>query len=151
MKKHLLFSMLIAVFSVVSVFSQVTTSKIQGVVSDEASIGLFGANVVAKHLPTGTVSGTITMESGRYSLQNLRIGGPYTITISYIGYKTVEYTDVYLTLGTAFDLDIKMESESEQLGEVVITGGKSAIFNNSRTGAETSVGARELTKLPTIS
>jgi len=113
MKKQLLFSMLIAIISVVSVFSQVTTSKIQGEVSDETSIGLFGANVVAKHLPTGTVSGTITMESGRYSLQNLRIGGPYTITVSYIGYKTVEYTDVYLTLGTAFDLDVKMESESE--------------------------------------
>ena len=151
MKKQLLFSMLIAIFSAVSVFSQVTTSKIQGVVSDETSAGLFGANIVAKHLPTGTVSGTITMESGRYSLQNLRIGGPYTITISYIGYKTVEYTNVYLTLGTAFDLDVKMESESEQLGEVVITGGRSAIFNNSRTGAETNVGSRELTKLPTIS
>ena len=143
--------MLIAVFYVVSSFSQVTTSKIQGVVSDDTSAGLFGANVVVKHLPTGTVSGTITMESGRYSLQNLRIGGPYTITISYVGFKTIEYTDVYLNLGTAFDLDVIMESESEQLGEVVITGGKSTIFNSDRTGAETSVGNRELTKLPTIS
>ncbi len=151
MKKQFLFSMLIAVFYVVSSFSQVTTSKIQGVVSDDTSAGLFGANVVVKHLPTGTVSGTITMESGRYSLQNLRIGGPYTINISYVGFKTIEYTDVYLNLGTAFDLDVIMESESEQLGEVVITGGKSTIFNSDRTGAETSVGNRELTKLPTIS
>ncbi|HEY9221591.1 MAG TPA: carboxypeptidase regulatory-like domain-containing protein [Lutibacter sp.] len=151
MKKQLFFSMLIAVFSVVSVFSQVTTSKIQGVVSDDTSAGLFGANVVAKHLPTGTISGTITLESGRFSLQNLRIGGPYTITISFIGYKSVEYTDVYLDLGKAFDLDVKMESESEQLGEVVVTGGKSSTFNSDRTGAETSVGSRELTKLPTIS
>jgi len=151
MKKQLLFSLLIGVISVVSVFSQVTTSKIQGVVSDDASAGLFGANVVAKHLPTGTISGTITLESGRFSLPNLRVGGPYTITISFIGYKSVEYTDVYLDLGKAFDLDVKMESESEQLGEVVITGGKSSTFNSDRTGAETSVGSRELTKLPTIS
>ena len=151
MKKQLFFSMLIAVFSVISVFSQVTTSKIQGVVSDDTSAGLFGANVVAKHLPTGTISGTITLESGRFSLQNLRVGGPYTITISFIGYKSVEYTDVYLDLGKAFDLDVKMESESEQLGEVVVTGGKSSTFNSDRTGAETSVGSRELTKLPTIS
>lgn len=151
MKKQLLFSMLIAVISVVSVFSQVTTSKIQGVVSDDTSAGLFGANVVAKHLPTGTISGTITLESGRYSLPNLRVGGPYTITISYIGFKTIEYTDVYLDLGKAFDLDVKMESESEQLGEVVITSGKNTTFNSDRTGAETSVGAREITKLPTIS
>jgi hypothetical protein len=151
MKKQLLFSMLIAVFSVVSLFSQVTTSKIQGVVSDDTSAGLFGANVVAKHLPTGTVAGTMTLEGGRFSLPNLRVGGPYTITFSYIGFKTVEYTDVYLDLGKAFDLDVKMDNESELLGEVVITGGRNTTFNSDRTGAETSVGSRELTKLPTIS
>ncbi|PKP13243.1 MAG: TonB-dependent receptor [Bacteroidetes bacterium HGW-Bacteroidetes-3] len=151
MKKQLLFSMLIAVFSIVSVFSQVTTSKIQGVVSDDTSAGLYGANVVAKHLPTGTVAGTMTAEGGRFTLTNLRVGGPYTVTISYIGFKTIEYTDVYLDLGKAFDLEVQMESESEQLGEVVITGGRNATFNSDRTGAETSVGSRELTKLPTIS
>jgi hypothetical protein len=151
MKKQLLFSLLITVLSVITGFSQVTTSKIQGIVSDENSQGLYGANVVAKHLPTGTVSGTMTLESGRFSLQNLRVGGPYTITISYLGYKTIEYKDVYLSLGTAFDVNAKMESESQQLGEVVITGGRNATFNNDRTGARTSVGKRELTSLPTIS
>jgi len=151
MKKQLLFSLLITVFSVVTSFSQVTTSKIQGVVTDDTSTGLYGANVIAKHIPTGTVAGTMTLESGRYSLPNLRVGGPYTITISYIGFKTIEYTDVYLDLGTTFDLDVQMVPESEQLQEVVITGGKSSTFNNSRTGAETSIGRKELTKLPTIS
>jgi len=151
MKKRLLFSLLITVLTVITGFSQVTTSKIQGVVSDDGSQGLYGANVVAKHLPTGTVSGTMTLESGRFSLQNLRVGGPYTITISYLGFKTVEYTDVYLSLGTAFDVNVKMVSESQQLGEVVITGGRNATFNNDRTGARTSVGKRELTSLPTIS
>ncbi|MDX1828148.1 MAG: carboxypeptidase regulatory-like domain-containing protein [Lutibacter sp.] len=151
MKKQLQFSLLITVLSFITGFSQVTTSKIQGIVSDENSQGLYGANVVAKHLPTGTVSGTMTLESGRFSLQNLRVGGPYTITISYLGYKTIEYKDVYLSLGTAFDVNAKMESESQQLGEVVITGGRNATFNNDRTGAKTSVGKRELTSLPTIS
>lgn len=151
MKKQLLFSLLITVLSVITGFSQVTTSKIQGIVTDENSQGLYGANVVAKHLPTGTISGTMTLESGRFTLQNLRVGGPYTITISYLGYKTIEYNDVYLSLGTAFDVNAKMEGESQQLGEVVITGGRNATFNNDRTGAKTSVGKRELTSLPTIS
>ncbi|MCF6181337.1 carboxypeptidase regulatory-like domain-containing protein [Lutibacter sp.] len=151
MKKRLLFSFFITVFAVITGFSQVTTSKIQGIVTDENSEGLYGANVIAKHLPTGTVSGTMTLESGRFSLQNLRVGGPYTITISYLGYKTVEYKDVYLSLGTAFDVNAKMVSESQQLGEVVITGGRNTTFNNNRTGAETNVGTRELTKLPSIS
>jgi len=151
MKQRLLFLLLITVFSVVTGFSQVTTSKIQGMVTDNTSEGLFGANVVAKHIPTGTVAGTMTLDGGRYSLPNLRVGGPYTITISYIGFRTIEYTDVYLNLGTALDIDVQMVAESEQLEEVVITGGRSSTFNNNRTGAETSVGKRELTKLPTIS
>ena len=151
MKKQLFFSLLITLFSVVTVFSQITTSKIQGVVSDDTSTGLFGANVIAKHMPTGTVAGTMTLEGGRYSLPNLRVGGPYTITFSFIGYRTIEYTDVYLNLGTALDIDVKLESDTAQLDEIVISGRKSTTFNSNRTGAETSVGQRELTKLPTIS
>lgn len=131
--------------------AQVTTSKIQGIVVDDTQTGLFGANVTATHTPSGTVSGTMTLESGRFSLQNLRVGGPYTITFSYIGFRTVEYTDVYLNLGEAFDVQIEMVSESTQLEEVVISGGRSTTFNNDRTGSQTSVGSRELTKLPTIS
>jgi len=151
MKKNLVLSIFIALVSINFGLAQVTSSKIQGIVTDETSEGLFGANVIAKHTPTGTTSGTMTLEGGRFSLPNLRIGGPYTLTISYIGYKTVEYTGIYLDLGKAFDLSIKMVGESEQLQEVVITSGINSTFNNNRTGAETSVGNRELTKLPTIS
>ncbi|REE81702.1 carboxypeptidase family protein [Lutibacter oceani] len=151
MKKQLLFTLLITLFYVATGFSQVTTSKIQGVVTDDTSAGLFGANVVAKHVPTGTIAGTMTLEEGRFSLPNLRVGGPYTITFSFVGFKTVEYTDVYLDLGKTFDLNVKMTNESEQLSEIVITGGRNSTFNNDRTGAETSVGKRELTNLPTIS
>jgi aspartyl/asparaginyl-tRNA synthetase len=82
------------VFLSVTAFAQVTTSKIQGVVS-EGNAPLFGASVVAKHNPTGTVSGTMTQENGNYSITNLRVGGPYTVTISYVGFKTVEYSDIY--------------------------------------------------------
>jgi outer membrane receptor protein involved in Fe transport len=151
MKKQLLFTLLLTLILGVTGFSQVTTSKIQGIVNDDTSAGLFGANVVANHTPTGTLAGTMTLEGGQFSLPNLRVGGPYTITISYVGYKTIEYKDVYLDLGKSFDLNVQMVSESEQLSEVVITGGRNATFNNDRTGAETSVGQRELKNLPTIS
>lgn len=151
MKQKLRLSFFLTVFMVVASFAQVTTSKIQGVVNDENNEGLFGANVIATHEPTGTVSGTMTLDGGRFNLPNLRIGGPYTISISFVGYQTMEYTDVYLDLGSAFDLNVQMVNDSNQLEEVVITSTKSSTFNNSRTGAETSVGKRELTKLPTIS
>lgn len=151
MKKQFQLTLLISLIFVALGFAQVTSSKIQGVVNDETSAGLFGANVVAKHIPTGTISGTMTLEGGRFSIPNLRVGGPYTVTFSYIGFKSVEYTDVYLDLGKAFDLNVKMINQGEQLSEVVITGGRNSTFNNNRTGAETSIGKRELKNLPSIS
>lgn len=151
MKKQFFFTFLMAVLAISSVFSQITTSKIEGLVMDETGEGLFGANVVVTHEPTGTISGAMTLESGRFFIPNLRVGGPYNVTFSFVGYKTVEYTDVYLNLGEAFDLKVQLVGESEQLSEIFITGSKSSTFNSNRTGAETSVGKKELTKLPSIS
>ncbi|ULC60691.1 TonB-dependent receptor [Flaviramulus sp. BrNp1-15] len=133
-------------------FSQVTTSNIKGLILDETSAPLPGANVVAIHTPTGTKYGAATNFDGRYNLLNLRVGGPYSITISYVGYKEQSYNDVYLTLGKTQNLDVTMVADSEQLDAVVIQGGQSTgTFGSDRTGAETSVGRRELTRLPTIS
>ncbi len=151
MKRKLLLSFFVSVIMISASFAQSTTSRIQGVVNDETGTGLFGANVVALHTPTGTISGVMTLDGGQFNLPNLRVGGPYTITISFIGYKTIEYTDVYLDLGNAFDLNVQMVSDSQELEEVVITSGKSSTFNKGRTGAETSIGRKEITKLPTIS
>jgi len=134
----------------ITAFSQVTTSKIQGNVADEVG-PLFGASVVAKHTPSGTVTGAMTQDNGNYTIPNLRVGGPYTISISFVGYKTVEYTDVYLQLGKTTNIDADMVSESEELGEVVIQYSKDNTFNNDRTGAETSLGSREIQSLPSIS
>ena len=135
----------------ISAFAQVTTSNIKGLVLDENSEPLPGANVVAIHTPTGTKYGAATNFDGRYNLLNLRVGGPYTITISYIGYKEQAFNDVYLTLGKTENIDVSLVEDSQQLDTVVITGsGGTGTFGSDRTGAETSVGRRELTRLPTI-
>lgn len=132
-------------------FSQVTTSNIKGLVLDEAGQPLLGANVLSVHLPTGTKDGASTNFDGRFNILNMRVGGPYLITISYLGYKDQTFEDVYLTLGKTFDLNVTMSPDVAQLDAVVITGTNQGTFGNDRTGAETSVGRRELTRLPTIS
>jgi hypothetical protein len=137
--------------SVIS-FAQVTTSNIKGLVLDESSAPLPGANVLAIHTPTGTKYGAATNFDGRFNLLNLRVGGPYTITVSYVGYKEKTFKNVYLTLGKTQNIDVTLSEDNEQLDAVVIqaTGG-TGTFGSDRTGAETSVGRRELTRLPTIS
>lgn len=150
MKKLLLFFALI--FSSVIMMAQVTTSSIKGLILDDTNQPLPGANVVVVHTPTGTTYGVATNFDGRFNLINLRVGGPYKVTISYVGYKEQVLDNIYLTLGKTENIDITMNTDSEQLDAIVITGTTgTGTFGSDRTGAETNVGRKELTTLPTIS
>lgn len=131
--------------------AQVTSSKIGGKVTDDKGVGLFGANVVVLHVPTGTKSGTITQENGRYIVPNLRVGGPYIVTVSYVGFSTQEIKDVNLILGKTTNIDVTLTEEGTKLDEIVITSTKSSTFNNDRTGAQTSISSQQLKRMPTIS
>lgn len=132
--------------------AQVTTSNIRGTVMDDQNLPLLGANIIAVHTPTGTKYGAITNEEGRFNLINLRVGGPYEVSISYVGFKTETSSDLYLTLGATLNLDLQLELDSQELEEVVLVSDRgTGTFGSDRTGAETSVGRRELTRLPTIS
>lgn len=131
--------------------AQVTTSNIRGTVTDDQNEPLLGANVVAVHTPTGTKYGVITNEDGRFNLLNLRVGGPYEVTISYIGFKEQQQNDIFLSLGKTFNLNVSLLTESQALDEVVVVSDRGGTFGSDRTGSETSVNRRELTRLPTIS
>src|SRR4051812_39040830 len=100
-KKLLLISFAF-LFSTLKAFSQETTSEIQGTISDEKGAGLQGATVTATHLPTGTNYTTTSRKDGRYNLANLRVGGPYLITVSYVGYGQEKLENVSLLLGQDF-------------------------------------------------
>ncbi|MDC0463889.1 carboxypeptidase regulatory-like domain-containing protein [Flavobacteriaceae bacterium] len=150
MKKLLTF--FIFIFTCSLSFSQVTTSSIKGVISDETSSGLPGANVVVVHTPTGTTYGAATDIDGRFNLVNLRVGGPYTVKVSYVGYNEQSFNNVVLTLGKTEVLSLALTPDSQQLDAVVITANNTkGVFGSDRTGAETNVGRKELTTLPTIS
>ena len=148
-QKNILFYLIL--FFSLSLSAQTTTSKINGIITDTAGETLFGANIVALHTPTGTVSGTTALDNGRYALSNLRIGGPYTISVSYLGYKSKKITNVFLTLGKTTNINVVLSEDSNTLEEIVISSGKNTVFNNDRTGAQTSIRSKDLRTLPTIS
>ena len=133
------------------VSAQITTSSISGVVVDDAKMELEGANVVAVHVPTGTTYGVITNQDGRFNMVNMRVGGPYTVTISYIGFNQQNVEDVYLTLGKSETISLAMTPDSQELDDVVVTANASNVFSSDRTGAQTSVGRRQLATFPSIS
>ncbi|RYJ51901.1 TonB-dependent receptor [Flavobacterium petrolei] len=146
-----LITLLLIFSSFYSVIGQTTTSSIKGLVKSSNNETLPGATVLAIHTPTGSKYSALSNEDGRFSMLNMRIGGPYKIIVTFVGYQSEEFNDVYLDLGKVFSLDVLLKDESQKLDEVKVTGAKNKVFSSGRTGAETTVGRRELTTLPSIS
>ena len=108
--------------------AQETTSEIQGLVSD-GKAGLAGVTVVATHQPTGTKYSTSTRNDGRYNLPNLKIGGPYSIHVTSIGFKSEHQDDITLLLGQSHKSNFALKETSTTLKEVVVTSGQNKVFN----------------------
>ncbi len=138
--------------AVTASFAQgVTTSSINGKVVDGNGEPLPGSNVVAVHTPSGTSYGAITDFDGFYRILNMRVGGPYTITYTYVGFEDVVKNDIYLQLGNAEKIDVPMKESASELDEVVITAVRGGVFDSGKTGAETNVSSREIATLPSVS
>ncbi len=130
--------------------SQVTTSKLKGLVKDKDG-PMMGAEVMVIHEPTGTRNGTITQENGRFLLPNLRIGGPYTVIVKFVGYQPVELKDIYLKLGETKDIQVFLKESKNTLKEVVINvKDNSKVAAKDKNGPVTSIGHKELEALPSI-
>ncbi|MSR06078.1 MAG: TonB-dependent receptor [Gemmatimonadetes bacterium] len=142
---------LFAFCSVGSLAAQVTTSSIGGIVTDDAHMPLAGATVVAVHVPSGTTYSTRTRADGRLSIPGMRVGGPYKVTVTYIGFRPGVQEIPTLDLGVSTDLTFTMSATAVVLEAITVTGGRDPIFSSERTGAATSVTREALATLPTIS
>lgn len=138
----------VMLFCVVSAVAQVTTSGITGKVTTEGE-AVIGATIQAVHVPSGTHYGTTTNLSGRFDIQGMRAGGPYKVEISYVGYETKVYNDLYLQLGEALTLKVNLKEDSKELNEIVVVG-RSGLDAN-KTGAAMSINAKQIQNMPSIS
>lgn len=134
----------------ISVMAQVTSSAISGFVTDAKKEALPGATVVAVHTPSGTKYGTVTNTEGRYNFPSVRVGGPYKITVSFVGYQTISKDGVIASLGTTANADVVLNEEGTSLDEIIVRSTKSDIFSSDRTGAAASFGTSAINSLPTI-
>ncbi len=130
--------------------AQVTTSSLSGKVTDPDKEAIIGATVQAIHEPSGTRYGAITNIDGRYTIQGMRAGGPYSVEVSYIGYQTMMYKDVTLQLGEVYNLNVQMKESSELLEEVVVTAQKTK-FASEKTGATTNISNTQIASMPSVS
>jgi outer membrane receptor for ferrienterochelin and colicin len=129
----------------------VTTSAISGRVTDVTGETLPGANVVATHIPSGSRYGAVTNIDGRFTIPGMRVGGPYTVVVSFIGFKQESVENIVLSLGQTFSVNLVLKDDATDLGEVVVSSGRGEIIDGNRTGAETSISNEQIQAMPTIS
>jgi hypothetical protein len=147
-----LFVVFTAIFMGFDSYSQgVTTSSINGVVADSKGELLPGATVIAVHTPSGTKYGTVTNEKGRYNFPAVRVGGPYKLTVTFIGYQEQSKNDVFADLGSNSTVNFTVAEEGKQLQEIVVTAGRGAVISGDRTGASTNIKRESFERLPTLS
>lgn len=146
-----LFLFLVALFSYQSIFAQTTSSAINGTVVDQNGAALPGANIIAVHVPSGTQYGTTSRMDGKYNLVGLRTGGPYKVTVSFVGYTTQVEEGFNLALGQNLMLNFKLPEEAVQLSGVTVTGERGSIISQARTGASQNVSLKQIEEIPTIS
>jgi hypothetical protein len=139
--------------SCIAVSAQVTTSSINGRIMeniDTAQEPLLGATIVAVHGPTGTNYATSTDIEGYYRISNMRVGGPYTISITYVGKREEKLENIFLQLGESERISITLTDESNALDTIVINAVRDGIFDSGKTGTETNISERELNTMPSV-
>ena len=149
--KRLLCLLASVMFVGVSAFAQITTSSLGGRIVDESGVPVVGAAVVATHTPSGTVYGVVTNAEGRYAVNGMRAGGPYTVAISCLGYQSLTYTDVNLQLAEAAALNATLKEDSQMLSEAMVIAAPASKFSAEKTGAATNISSSQITSLPTVS
>lgn len=150
MRKRLYMLSVLLIALVQAVLAQVTTSALTGKVTlGNTNESVIGATIQVVHVPSGTRYATVTNADGRYTIQGMRVGGPYTIKVSYIGYQPTEISNVTLQLGETYNQNFKMAEDASILGEVVISG-KGSKFTAEKTGASTNINNTQIMNMPTI-
>jgi hypothetical protein len=145
---------LVAVLAVSISMAQNTTGTITGTVKDAKNMPLVGASIEVIHEPSGSRYKSVSTSTGKYTVPALRVGGPYKITIAYVGMKSEVINDVTVQLGEPAVVDVTLSDNNAQLQEVTVTGAanrKAALISKDRKGASTNINSRLISTLPTIS
>ena len=152
MQKRLLFLVALMLTFSLTLMAQITTSSMAGKVTLDTANGeeVIGATVVAVHEPSGTRYTAVTNTTGRFSINGMRTGGPYAVTISYIGFQPKTVKGVTLQLAETYNLNVFLTEDATELAEVVVSG-KASKFAAEKTGAATNINSTQITNLPTVS
>ena len=150
MQKRLFFLAAMLLTFSLTAMAQITTSSMAGKVTIEATgEEVIGATIQAVHEPSGTRYNAVTNINGRFTIQGMRTGGPYAVSVSYIGFQTKTVKGITLQLGETYNLTVMISEDSNELAEVIVSG-RASKFTAEKTGATTSINNTQMMQMPTI-
>jgi len=143
---------LVAALAAAPAFAQSTSAGVGGQVMSSAGQPVAGAEVTITHTESGTVSRATTDASGRYNARGLRVGGPYTITITKSGEGTKTEEGVYLNLNQVNTVNASLGGDLAATNldavNVVATAGGLDLFSATKMGSGTNVTRETMDALP---
>lgn len=128
----------------------VTTASINGLVVGDEGTPLAGATVTAIHEPSATQYRATVRSGGVYTIPNMRVGGPYRVTVTMIGFQPRSEPNVFLNLGQNYRLDFRMQPQAVTLRGVEVTAEQDPVLNAGRTGAATTIDPEKVALLPSV-
>ncbi|HTZ22240.1 MAG TPA: carboxypeptidase regulatory-like domain-containing protein, partial [Opitutaceae bacterium] len=128
----------------------VTTSGLNGLVTDKTGKPLAGATITIVNEPSGTRDVTTTRSNGQYTISGLRVGGPYSVTASAKDLQPETQHDIYLNLAETQDVSFKLSSDVVVMEAVSVTGARDITFTSAKMGASTVLNSAEISVVPTV-
>lgn len=130
----------------------VTTAAVRGRVIDDAGAPVDRATVVLMNTRTGQRYQTVSREDGRYTLENVAVGGPYTLSAQRIGFRVAERTGIILTLGQIVSYEVRLPRAAVPLDAIIVTAWREQdpLATVSRTGTAALVTDSAVSRLPSI-
>ncbi|MEQ8403937.1 MAG: TonB-dependent receptor [Oceanicaulis sp.] len=139
---------LLALAPVAAVEAQQTSASLRGSITAEAGAPVDGASVTLVHLPTATVSTATTSEGGSFSLSNLRVGGPYRISIQQPGFEPQIIENVFLAAGRQDPLRVTLRPASQT--DTIVVRGQRIDSLSLDNGVGSVFSSRDLESQPTL-
>lgn len=149
MVKNLILTVFSLCLCIAGLAQGVSNGSLTGKVTNREGKPLPEANITLVHQPSGTPYKTASLANGRFRFANLRIGGPYSLKVTHVGYQSATVDSLNIALGQTKTVQVAMTQTASELAGITVSGRQSSP-ENFEPGVSTSIDEASLENLPTL-
>ncbi|MDP1579627.1 MAG: TonB-dependent receptor [Candidatus Didemnitutus sp.] len=144
------FAIVMAAIAPSALAQGLTTSSLSGFVSTNQGVPISGATVTIIHEASGTQAVSTTRANGQYNMSGLRIGGPYTISVTAVGHQPASQSNIYLELGQTSTENFTLGSDVVTLDAFTVSADRDTTFGTGKMGTGSSFGEEDIANVTSV-